>query len=226
MASVLRRKWATFRRDPKGSLARKMRSAPLTAYTALAKGASWMSGLPGLVANRPPGAIPPVWGDLWYLYRLVRRQRPGVILEFGSGCSTIVMASALRRNRSGVLYSLEADPYWHRVLLETTPSGLRDRLVISLCPLDEVSVHGVLAFRHRSVPDVVPDLLYLDGPALTPERQVAVDPLALEDRLRPGFTMVVDGRLDNVAFLQRHLRRSYSVRFSRLRGNTTFTLVG
>jgi len=72
----------------------------------------------------------------------------------------------------------------------------------------------------------VTSVLDLDGPALTPERQVAIDPLSLEDRLRPGFTMVVDGRFENVAFLRRYLRRSYSVRSSRLRGDTTFTLLG
>ena len=179
-----------------------------------------------LVRDRPAGAIRPEWADLWYLYRLVRTMKPGVILEFGSGCSTIVMASALRRNRRGRLYSIETDPRWYRATLDATSPELRDVVVITLCPLEEITVHDVPAFRHRDIPTVVPDLLYLDGPALTPERQVAVDPLDLEDRLRPGFTMVVDGRLENAAFLRRHLRRSYSVRFSRLRGNTTFTLLG
>jgi hypothetical protein len=74
------------------------------------------------------------------------------------------------------------------------------------------------------VPDVVPDLLYLDGPPLSAARPVAVDPLDLEDRFPRGFTMVVDGRRSNVEFLKRHLRRTYRVHERRRFHNTLFAL--
>ena len=65
------------------------------------------------------------------------------------------------------------------------------------------------AFRHSTVPVVTPDLLYLDGPALTAQRQVAVDPLDIEPRLSSGSLIVVDGRIRNVLFLREHLQRTY-----------------
>lgn len=64
------------------------------------------------LAKRPPDAIPPEPADLWYLYRLVRRTKPRMILEFGSGCSTVLLAQALFDNtkeserQRGFLYSL------------------------------------------------------------------------------------------------------------------------
>lgn len=41
--------------------------------------------------------------------RLVRDRRPGTVVELGAGVSTIVLASALRRNGTGRLISIEND---------------------------------------------------------------------------------------------------------------------
>ena len=178
------------------------------------------------LSRRPPHALRPDYADLWFLYRLVRKRQPRVVLEFGSGCSTVILGYALRDNGGGRLYSVECDPGWAQVTDASMPDDLRRIVDICSSPLEEVVMHGVPGYRHVEVPPVRPDLLYLDGPPLQPERQVAVDPLEFEDRFPPGFLMVIDGRQANVEFLARHLRRRYRVVSRPLFKNTVFELRG
>jgi hypothetical protein len=182
-----------------------------------------------LFAARPADAFPPDFGDLWMLYRLIRRLRPRCVLEFGSGCSTIIVAQALWENAesgsAGRLFSVDAVEFWAEQTRRTLPAHVRSLCEVSFSPVIEVEYAGTPAFRHSHVPDVRPDFLYLDGPPLSRERDVAVDPLDLEPRFGPGFTMLVDGRFANVRFLSHHFARRYIVRTNHIYGNTTFTLV-
>ena len=50
---------------------------------------------------RPENALLPDFADLWFLYRFVRSNRPGIFLEFGGCCSTVVIAHALADNGCG-----------------------------------------------------------------------------------------------------------------------------
>jgi len=50
------------------------------------------------IAHRPAHAYAPDFSDLWFLYKIVRRRKPTWILEFGSGCSTVILAQALWDN--------------------------------------------------------------------------------------------------------------------------------
>jgi len=60
-----------------------------------------------------PGQLPPLRGwaaspdVLLRLHAHIRTTRPQVIVEFGSGASTLVIADALKQNKSGKLYSIE-----------------------------------------------------------------------------------------------------------------------
>src|SRR5690606_37828407 len=59
------------------------------------------------------GSLPPLRGwaaspdVLLRLHEYVRFQKPKVVVECGSGCSTLVLADALRQNGEGILVSLE-----------------------------------------------------------------------------------------------------------------------
>jgi hypothetical protein len=59
------------------------------------------------------GQLPPLRGwaaspdVLLRLHAHIRTTRPQVIVEFGSGASTLVIADALKQNKSGKLYSIE-----------------------------------------------------------------------------------------------------------------------
>jgi predicted O-methyltransferase YrrM len=181
-------------------------------------------------ATRPSDAIPPDHADLWYLYQLVRKKKPQVIFEFGSGCSTVLLAQALADNardsaaQRGFLYSLDVDEKWAQVTRDTIPEGLASFYEIRHAPVAIVHHKGIPAFRHHNVPQVPVDMIYLDSPPLTPDVRVAIDPLELESLFRPGFVMCVDGRKENVRYLRSYLQRSYRIHTSRVRGNTTFSL--
>lgn len=188
-------------------------------------------GLSSLLTNRPSETIPPDFADLFFLYRMVRIRKPKVVLEFGSGCSTIILAQALYENslenqsNSGYCYSVDADPKWTSITINSIPPYLKTLCKVSYSPLKEVECYGTPAFLHQNVPDVKPDIVYLDGPALTPKRQVAADILCIEDNFPKNFYMVVDGRQDNVEFLAENLGRTYICRQRILLDNTTFELV-
>ncbi len=179
---------------------------------------------------RPPQAFRPNFGDLWFLYRVVRERKPAGILEFGSGCSTIIMAQALADNAaesgtSGSITSVDADPYWAVTAAKIMPPHLAKFCSIRHSRLREEESHGVPVFRHADLPAAAPDLLFLDGPSLTRERQVAADPLDIEEGFRPGFLMIVDGRDANVLFLRKYLKRHYAFTHHWLTSLSTFELI-
>lgn len=182
-------------------------------------------GFDRLLAQRPATAIPPNYVDLWFLYRLVKRRKPRLILEFGSGCSTVVLCQALWENArdgrapEGHLVSIDADPFWADAAVRSLPPHLRATGAVTYSPLIETTRDGIPVFRHACVPDVRPDLVYLDGPALTPERKVADDILLMEAKLPAGCLIVVDGRRANVRFLRERLKRPCRARNHRLLRN-------
>lgn len=187
-------------------------------------------GYLGFLGARPPDALPPHFADLWFLYRIVRHLKPQCILEFGSGCSTVILARALldnakeKRQATGRLYSVDADQYWAEVTCRILPEDLLPLCAVVSSALDIVSVRGIQAYRHRTVPTVNPDFVYLDGPALSLDIRVAVDVLDLESRFRERCLIVVDGRWENTEFLLRYLRRPYRFKYDWLLNKSMFEL--
>ena len=212
-----------------GKVKNGLRHAAAWGLNRQARRAFAQKGILGLSAGRRAGAKPPVWSDLWFLYMAVTVLKPKVILEFGSGCSTIAMAQALADNAAkgspGMLYSLDADPKWGQVTIDSMPDHLRELVDLRITPADPIDYEGTPAWRHREVPDVTPDLVYLDGPALEPGRKVAVDVLDLEPRLPVGVRIVVDGRMRNVEFMDRHLTRKVRRKHNSFLKNTVYEVL-
>ena len=58
-----------------------------------------------LFSARPEHAFSPKWHKLWNLYWRIKKEKPNIVVEFGSGCSTIIIAQALYENgRGGALF--------------------------------------------------------------------------------------------------------------------------
>ena len=234
-SSALRRKINTFRVDPIGSTKDKVQTLLPRITNQWGKKRLAESGaldiLLEFLSARPPSGFSPDFADLWFLYQKVRRRRPRIIFEFGSGCSTVILAKALFDNKNsshginGYLYSIDADPYWEQSTRASIPASLKDCCEVVYSPVLETEYDGILSFRHSRIPDVSPDFVYLDGPPLTAERQVAIDILDMEDRFSPGFFLVVDGRKENTKFLKQYLKRRYRFRDRKLFFNSVFTLV-
>ncbi len=235
--NVFERKRKTFREDPLlgilriPKLCKRYVNMANPIFQRCAEYQLRQRGYLDFLKHRPPDAILPDFCDLWFLYKTVRHRNPRFILEFGSGCSTIVLTQALWDNRressknSGYLYSIEEDPYWTEVTAKSMPEYLEGLCEIWYSSLLEVDYKGIPAFRYAKIPNITPELIYLDGPTLTPERQVAVDVLDIEERFQPGFCIVVDGRIQNTMFLRKYLKRQYIFKHRRLFFNSVFKLI-
>ena len=188
------------------------------------------SGLAALFADRPRDAIPPSSYDLWMLYRHIRQLKPKIIFEYGVGCSTYVMAEALRRNSTGHLINFDTSEKWIDIAERGTPAQLQDLITYQRDKTEVTDIDGDPCFHFVSGVDAVPDFIYLDGPEWDDvpgwpfDYAVAGDPVFLESGLKPGFQMIVDARAENVAFLRRHLRRRYRIKYHDIFKVTTFDL--
>jgi predicted O-methyltransferase YrrM len=134
--------------------------------------------------------------DLLDLLHLVERRRPALVLELGSGTSTVWLAYALER-LGGRLVSVDHDPvYAERTRAALAAHGLDGVAEVRTAPLAQVVV-GDEAYRwyaldaFRDLQDV--DLLLVDGPpeATGPAARFPAL-LMLESRLSRTATVVLD----------------------------------
>lgn len=181
--------------------------------------------------------------DLIRLHYLVLSRRVTTVLEFGIGKSTTVLADALtknmhehadfvkaelRRSNAFELHSVENNESWMVLVANQLASDHKDRCHPHLCPLKVSEFNGRLCTFYHELPDIAPDLIYLDGPdqfsaegsvrCLTtahPDRMpMSADILTFEHFLTPGTLIVVDGRTANARFLRSNLQRSWSYHHS------------
>ncbi|MET8757787.1 class I SAM-dependent methyltransferase [Lentzea sp. NPDC004782] len=153
---------------------------------------------------RPAAPIPS--GDGWaaapdlllHLVELIRSRRPSLVVEVGSGTSTLWLATALRTfGVPGRVVSLEHDPGYHeRVVREVGRLGLGDIAQVRLAPLEQHTVDGEIwswyaesAWRDLSGCG----LLFVDGPPgwTAPLARYPAVPL-LAGALAPGAVVVLD----------------------------------
>jgi len=164
--------------------------------------------------SRPQFALNPQFQDLWFLYWLVRQRRPKYILEYGIGHSTVVMALACFHNGGGGVQCLDAEKDWVRSVMGDLPPELTDYVGAMHSPVIERRLEGRLVLQHLRVPDMVPDMIYVDSPDLHkgegPHFDGIVDPLYLEPKLKPGCAMIIDGRPRQCMMLMQELRRPWS----------------
>ena len=105
-----------------------------------------------------------------FLYHLIRRHRPKLILELGSGSSTVLLAASARANGAGRVITIEHDPdYRDRTAQFLRQTELSDWVDLIEAPLVEQRF-GALALQWynlapllRTLSDRI-DLLFVDGP--------------------------------------------------------------
>ncbi len=152
-------------------------------------------------------------------------------MEFGVGSTTSVIAEALRRNGEGHLITVDSNKQWLTATQEAMPKELRERVTFVHSGLEQVSYDGVKCHVYTNIPNEPLDFLYVDGPdpADVPgwgqKTPMSLDPVRMEDRFRPGFRMVVEGRTLNSEFLQKALKRKYRVSDDKRFRVTTFDLI-
>lgn len=130
---------------------------------------------------------------LLLLAREVLTERPVVIVEFGSGVSTFVLAKCLEMNGTGHLISFDHSP----AFAELTRRQLeRQRLsadirVVPLRP-SESADHPGFWYDANDLPNAI-DLIVVDGPpaSLHPETRGSAGPATFA-KLRNGGTVLLD----------------------------------
>jgi len=180
--------------------------------------------------------------DLVRLHRLARARMAQTVLEFGVGHSTIVLADALAKNARDFaalpnpprlrnrkpfhLFTVDTSEHWLQQTRERLPPDLAARVSLSCSKVKAGTFNGRLCHYFDRLPNVVPDLIYLDGPSVkdvegcihgldfsiderTPN---SADILLMESTLLPGTTIVIDGRVNNARFLERNFQRPFSRR--------------
>jgi Methyltransferase domain len=202
----------------KRKLRRSIRKALRKAYYRMTVGerdrrrlrsAGALTPLRAFCRARPRGALPPDYTDLWFLYREVRRRRPETLLEFGSGCSTVVLAFALRQNGAGNLWSLESDKGWSDATAAALPDSLRPVVTLVHAPVREDD-RDVQGWSYTNRPAVAPDLVYLDGPALLASGRWPSTCWISSRLCSLCCVVIVDGRRENVRYLEARLTRPHS----------------
>jgi predicted O-methyltransferase YrrM len=130
------------------------------------------------------------------MFHLVRRHRPAVVVELGSGASTGVLGHAVR-DYGGEIVSLDHEEAFARATREAVEAhGLGATCSVVVAPLHEVTVAGHTTRWYESsalagVHSI--GMLVVDGPpelSASDARYLAL-PL-LRDRLAPGAIIVLD----------------------------------
>lgn len=154
-----------------------------------------------LQLDRP---LPPLRGwvaspdILLLLARHVLRRGPEVIVECGSGASTIVLAQAAKLNGRGRVYSIDHDAAFAEKTREMLAEyGLSDWAEVTSAPLRWIEIAGTRWEWYD--PDALPrtppiDLLFVDGPPGDTPKPLARYPAGpiLFPRLSPRGTVFAD----------------------------------
>jgi predicted O-methyltransferase YrrM len=144
-----------------------------------------------------------------YLLAEILDLRPGLILETGSGVSTLIAAYALKRNGKGLLISLEhEEAYALKNRRELELHGLSDIAKIIHAPFKDYMIEGETWpwYSLENVESMPVDMVIVDGPpaATRPLARYPALPL-LEKRLSRKATLILDdtGRKEEQEIIKR-----------------------
>ena len=179
---------------------------------------------------RPPIAFPATrsWVAspdlLRHLYERVRDQRPQLVLECGSGLSTVLMAYGLRNGGGeGRIIALEhLEKYADTTRRMLDDHGLTDYAEVRLAPLIDVELDGESWpwYDRSQLPTQPIDLLFVDGPPGATHAQARYPALPLlRAHLATGAQILLDdyGRPEEAAVAQRWVDSIDGLRLESLR---------
>ncbi len=212
-----------------------------------------ISSLPEL-SYKGGKALGPIREDLQRLYDLVVARNCFTVLEFGCGYSTYVIAEALLENKERFealedkptvrnsnmfkLFSVDTSKAWLSEVRVNKPKYLKDIINLKHSPAGMMIVNYDITSAYANLPNIVPDLIYLDGPdpaqvegsinglsfKCKERTPVASDILLMESTLLPGTAILVDGRTNNARFLRRNLQRRWSYEWNPFEDYSLFIL--
>ena len=174
--------------------------------------------------------------DLCRLHWLVLSRKVFNTLEIGSGFSTIFIADAkyilkkyfkkvenIRCEKQFHIYSVGENKHFLNITKKRIPKNLSNYISLIFNKVDIINYQGRFALKHKNLPNISPDLIYLDGPSLYSAKKkfmgfafdnisrvpISADILFFEFFLEPGTFILIDGRGANAEFLKNFLKRNW-----------------
>jgi hypothetical protein len=212
-------------------------------------------GLDKHFAHVSPEAIPPHLDDLARIHKLIRDRKSFTVLEFGVGFSSIIIADALKRNKDDwekienkpairnrfmfKCFSVDSSEKWIEVAKSRIPESLSSFISFQFSKVKIGTFNGQLCHFYESLPDIIPDFIYLDGPdpatvegtmnglsfQCTERTVMSGDLLLMESTFLPGTFIIVDGRTNNARFLKNNFKREYKFVWDKAGDVSTFELL-
>ena len=181
----------------------------------------------------PPDALPNLgaWkadtGLLTLVVDHIFAHRPQLVVEFGSGASTLILARALQKAGGGTLISFEQ----HGDFVRATGDWLRehgleaDMRAVKLAPAP--GGWPGLWYDHGPLPDAI-DMMLIDGPPWTIHPMTRGAASTLFDNIAPGGTIFLDdaARLGERLVARRWRKARPDFDFRLWKGGTKGTLIG
>lgn len=125
--------------------------------------------------------LPAHLDDLEILYMMLRERKAKVVMEFGCGYSSLVIAKALEENRKEwdgnvrpfktsnnffTVFVVEAnnDGRWATETAENIVARGYKNVSFTTCPLMVGTFRDRICHYYTKIPNILPDFIYLDGP--------------------------------------------------------------
>lgn len=128
--------------------------------------------------------------------RRIQSKSPDIVVELGSGLSTVVIASALMKNGKGKLISIEHDKaYAEKSYNRIVSAGLVEYVDIRVCPLVGQEMAGKSKWYDTAYLDEIDnvDLLIVDGPPALFDERIRFPALPFFSvRMATGGVMIFD----------------------------------
>lgn len=148
---------------------------------------------------------------LWRAVRLILQHKPLLILESGTGLSTIILAAAVKQLRAqvpgyaGKIVSMESVDVWYDTAKKNMPEKYSDIVELVLGPREKYEFLFFRGYRHSNIPTLDYDFVFLDGPSYEDENGGAfcADVFhVVETSAAPVIAGVIDTRVSSVFVLQ------------------------
>ncbi len=193
-----------------------------------------------MLMSKEDTSHPPDYLDLARLHLTVRSRKSFIVLEFGVGWSTLVIADALHKNSLDFekfedkrlvnpnsefkLYSVDSSEFWIEYSKNRIPEHLLKYVLFQFSECDATILNGKMCHLYKNLPDINPDIIYLDAPdpravngninGLTFKAEsrlvMSADPLLFETILYPKTLLIIDGRISNARFLKANFYRNWN----------------
>lgn len=166
-------------------------------------------------------SLPPMRGwagspdFLWHLARHARRCGPRVVVECGSGVSTVVLARCMQLNGEGHVYSMDHDSVFaEKTRRELNAHGLDEWATVLDAPLQAHELNGESWFwyAYGVLPeDIGIDMLVIDGPpdSTGDLARYPAGPILLPRLNRDGAVFMDDYARPGESAVARHWREEW-----------------